>query len=109
MKHVLISLTEEELSGIIKMAVQEAVSQVKISQEEKEILNAEEAAKLLNMALPTLYEKTSRKQLPHYKNGKKLYFKLSELKEWITSGKVSETEVIGLTRLPIVKRRKRVA
>jgi excisionase family DNA binding protein len=43
---------------------------------------------MLNLARATVYEKTSLKLLPHYKKGKKIMFKRSELLEWIESGKV---------------------
>ena len=31
-----------------------------------------------------LYRLTSRKQIPHYKKNRKLYFRKSELEEWLT-------------------------
>lgn len=55
--------------------------------EQKEILSIEEVCELLNLAKPTIYGLTSRRELPFFKTGKKLYFKRSELLLWIENGK----------------------
>jgi len=54
---------------------------------EDEILNIDQAAEFLKISKSTLYTLTSQKRIPHFKKGKKLYFKLSELLLWIESGK----------------------
>jgi excisionase family DNA binding protein len=46
-----------------------------------------QAAKFLNLAVPTLYSKVSRKEIPVNKQGKRLYFYKSELEEWIKRGR----------------------
>ncbi len=46
-------------------------------------LSAKEAADYLGLALPTLYSKVSRGELPHYKPAKKLYFYKEQLDEYI--------------------------
>jgi len=56
---------------------------------EDEILNVRQASDLLNLAIPTIYSFTSKRKLPHSKRGKKLYFKKSELLQWIQSGRRS--------------------
>lgn len=46
----------------------------------KEILTFDEASKLLGLSKSYLYKLTHLRQIPHYKpNGKKLYFKKSDL------------------------------
>lgn len=61
----------------------------KIAPENKEenFLGPQEAADFLGDALATLYGRTSKNEIPFYKRGKKLYFKKSELIEWIEAGK----------------------
>lgn len=55
----------------------------------KEFLDIKEASGYLNLSTSALYKMTSRKELPHYvPGGKKIYFKKSELDEWITEGRV---------------------
>src|ERR1700760_967702 len=54
---------------------------------EHEFLNIQEAAEFLKITLPALYTKVSRKEIPVSKPGKRLYFKRSELQEWINLGR----------------------
>jgi len=52
-----------------------------------ELLSVSEAAKFLNLSVPTLYGKVSRKEIPVNKQGKRLYFYKSELADWIKAGR----------------------
>lgn len=52
-----------------------------------EPLNIKKAATFLDLAVPTLYSKVSRKEIPVNKRGKRLYFYKSELEEWIRQGR----------------------
>jgi predicted DNA-binding transcriptional regulator AlpA len=68
------------------------LSQIKMVQAEKEPESLERihmAVQITGLAIPTIYGYASRRQIPHYKKGKKLYFKRSELEKWIESGKRS--------------------
>lgn len=50
----------------------------------KEVLNLQEACQYLELSQSHLYKLTSAGTIPHYKpNGKKLYFKRSELDAWL--------------------------
>ena len=60
----------------------------------KEILTLSEAAMLTGYKEKGLYELTSNKRIPHYKKNGKLYFKKSELEEWMTDNKVMTNEEI---------------
>jgi excisionase family DNA binding protein len=40
-------------------------------------------------AKATIYGKVTRKEIPFYKKGKHLYFKKSEIDEWLLSGKIT--------------------
>ena len=50
--------------------------------------NIEEATDFVGVALGTMYEYTSKRIIPHYKKGKRLFFFKSELSEWLKEGKV---------------------
>jgi len=50
-------------------------------------INIKEAADFLDLAVPTVYSKVSRKEIPVNKQGKRLYFYKSELEEWIRQGR----------------------
>lgn len=45
------------------------------------------AASILNLSRSTVYALTSRRKVPHYKRGGKLYFLRSELLAWLMDGK----------------------
>lgn len=88
-------MIKKELKVIILEALEEYFAAQSTPVTKNEFIDVVQAATLLNLAAATVYEKTSRKQLPHYKKGKKIMFKRSELVEWMESGKVSgedETE-----------------
>ena len=55
----------------------------------KEILNVSEACKFLDYTRSYLYKLTHLRKIPHYKpNGKKIYFKKSELEELLLRNRV---------------------
>lgn len=61
-------------------------------------IDIKEASKVLNLAIPTIYSKVSRNELPYYKidGSKKLYFLKSELEEYINSSRMAtEAELIN--------------
>lgn len=55
--------------------------------QQDELLSISQAAKFLNLSVPTLYSKVSRKEIPVNKQGKRLYFYKAELAEWIRAGR----------------------
>ena len=54
-----------------------------------EVLNLNQAAEYVSLSKSAIYKKTSERNIPHFKNGKKLYFKRSELDDWLTGLKIS--------------------
>lgn len=70
--------------------LKEMISNLRISKpiEKEEFLNIEEAAEFLNLSVPTIYSKVSRREIPHIKRGKRLYFSSKELTEFLKSGRV---------------------
>jgi len=63
-------------------------------------IGIDEASRIIKKAKPTIYTLVQKRQLPCYKNGKKLYFFEDELLEWVSSGKrktLSEIESEALT------------
>lgn len=57
------------------------------SEPKDQLLTVEQTAKFLNLTIPTIYSKVSRKELPVMKQGKRLYFSLFELTEYVKRGK----------------------
>lgn len=74
----------------ITMLLQSAKSNVK----QNDLLVIKDAAKFLNLSVPTLYGKVSRREIPFMKQGNRLYFSRVELTSYIKSGKVlSDKEI----------------
>lgn len=62
--------------------------------EQDEIMPVSKAAIFLDLAVPTVYSKVCRKELPVNKRGKRLYFYRSELTGWIKSGRKKTADEI---------------
>jgi excisionase family DNA binding protein len=103
-------LTPLEVKNFIEQTVKETVEkviqefQLQTSEPQKEILNVSEAAEFLDLAKPTIYSLTSKGVIPHFKRGKKLYFKHSVLMDWIDKGKCKTKAEIDASAEAYVKR-----
>ena len=51
------------------------------------LLSLQDAAIFLGLAPQTIYGYTAKRMIPFIKKGKKLYFKRSDLEEWLNEGK----------------------
>lgn len=74
-----------------------------------EVFNLNQAAEYVSLSKSAIYKKTSEKNIPHFKKGKKLYFKRSELDEWLTEDKIStnaEIEAQATNYITLNKRNK---
>lgn len=67
----------------------------RINQGAKTILTLEEVAKYTNYSKSYIYKLTSKREIPCYKpNGKQLYFKRTEIDEWLlTNRKMTNKEI----------------
>ena len=82
-KQPLFQLNTDEFRDLIKEVVRETLKEERLASESNTtLLNIQEAAALLNLAVTTIYEKTSERSIPHYKHDKKIMFKKSELLAW---------------------------
>ncbi|MBU1371370.1 MAG: helix-turn-helix domain-containing protein [Bacteroidetes bacterium] len=62
---------------------------------QKEVLNLNESALYLELSTSHLYRLTSTNCIPYYKpNGKKLYFKRTELDQWLLRNRVISNDEI---------------
>ncbi len=62
---------------------------------QKEILNFDEAAAYLSMSKSTLYKLTSKKEIPHYKPNRFVFFERAELDGWIRDAAVKTEEQLS--------------
>ena len=61
----------------------------------KDVLNFNETCDYLELSQSHLYKLTSTGAIPHYKpNGKKIYFKRSEVDEWLLRNRTASSEEI---------------
>jgi len=96
---IILQLNEDQLKNALEEVLRKVLAERQPGLEQtttpiqlKELLTIEEAAIFLNLAKPTIYSLTSRRELPFFKTGKKLYFKRSELLSWIEKGKQKTIE-----------------
>ena len=75
--------------------------------DESGVLDMKEAAQYLKISKQTLYGMTSKRVLAHYKHGHRVYFKKSELDEWINQGKVKTQAEINAEASSYITRRSR--
>lgn len=59
-----------------------------VEENKEEILNIQEASKLLDLSVSTIYSKVCKREIPVNKQGKRIYFYRHELMKWIKSGRV---------------------
>ena len=57
-------------------------------------LSAAQAAKYVDMAVNTIYILTSKRQIPHFKRGKRVYFYKDELDTWLKANRRKTVEEI---------------
>ena len=90
------SLTFEQLPEAVTNLTKEVseLRQLLISKEQQatteqpeRFLTIQQAAEFLNLSVPTMYSKVSKRELPVMKQGKRLYFSLTELTEYLKNGK----------------------
>lgn len=53
-----------------------------------DLLTVDQTSKLVKLSVSTIYSKVSRKEIPAFKRGKRLYFNRDEIMDWIKSGKI---------------------
>jgi excisionase family DNA binding protein len=98
--NITITIGSNEFKKLLKEVLAEVIQENQLPQREaSNIMDIQEAAAFLNLALPTLYAKTSKRIIPHYKQGKKLLFKRSELVAWIESRQVKTAKETKRERL----------
>jgi excisionase family DNA binding protein len=68
----------------------------KLQEHTSEIMTLIQVAEYMSISKSTLYGLTAQREIPHFKRGKKIYFKKSELDQWITSNRVKTRKEIEM-------------
>lgn len=84
----------------IESSVKRAVADLLAAQQDKiEYMGIKEAAKYIGFTPGSLYVLVSKRQIPHYKRSKRIYFLKSDLDEWIKNGRrKTEKEIAAEAR-----------
>ncbi|WP_053977204.1 helix-turn-helix domain-containing protein [Mangrovimonas xylaniphaga] len=53
------------------------------------IMNIEQVADYISLSKHTVYGLVHKREIPHFKKGKRLYFDKKNINEWLLEGKVS--------------------
>jgi excisionase family DNA binding protein len=89
-KIILSSLSLDDIASKVAekvISLQQSNHPQKEETNENEFLTIIQASELLNLAKPTIYGLTHQSKIPFIKKGKKLYFKKSDLFEWLNAGR----------------------
>lgn len=90
-------IDEATLDRMLRKCVQSELQKLQVPQqpEKEKILFVEDAAYYLGLSKQTVYSYTSQGLIPFYKRAKKIYFKQSELKEWLERGRYKTQDEIN--------------
>jgi len=107
------TITFEQLPQAVTKLIEE-VSEVKkivsensnAMEQPERFLTIEEAAKFLDLTVPTVYAKVSRGELPVMKRGKRLYFSDIELYEYLKGGRKKTNAEIDAEAETYLKKKK---
>ena len=81
-------IIEQRLNSIEQLLTELVTNANKpvIGEDKEELMTVDQLSDYLTIARQTIYGKCASKELPYYKSGKRLYFKKSEINNWINRG-----------------------
>lgn len=87
--NIIVQFSETEFRELLKTCVNESLKEASNYSDHlpDKLFNIQEAAIFLNLAPQTLYGFTSNRTIPFIKKGKKLYFRKSNLEQWLADGR----------------------
>lgn len=87
MEATLNQMTASDLQILIQRSVSESLQQIKadIRQPIPDKIDVYEVSRMTGLRRSVIYVKTSRKQIPHAKFGKRLVFSRHEIERWMES------------------------
>ena len=59
-----------------------------------EIMNLIQASSYMSLSKSAMYKHTSTREIPHFKTGKRVYFRKIDLDAWLTKNKIISREEI---------------
>lgn len=88
---VFTQLTIQEIRSMLREEVRQALKecspQIIESEFDNGLMNIQETAQMLNLAVPSIYGLVHRRVIPYIKRGKKLIFEKSQIEQWLKNGR----------------------
>ena len=101
---------EERLSSIENLILDlKQPTKVETLVQPEKLLTIQEAAQFLNLTVPTIYSKVSKRELPCMKRSKRLYFSSTELMEYLKEGRKKSKSEIEQEAVKYLNNKKRAA
>jgi len=108
LKTFLKDILEPIIDECLERAMNKYINSMALELKEgSDILDRDEAAQFLKISKQSLYGMTHQHTIPYYKQGKKLYFKKSDLEAWITKGKIKTRDDIDAEASSYITKRRR--
>jgi len=83
-ENINITVTKQDLKEFADYLLSNTEIKSNVTEPSKSIMNTDEVAEFVGISKSTIYGLTHNGEIPHYKRGKRLYFKTEEIEEWIT-------------------------
>jgi len=104
----LTGITKAELKDLIKEAMKEILREDRQSHsQDREPMDIHQAAAHVKSKVSTIYEKTSKKKIPHFKKGNRIFFYREQLDAWIREGKVKTIDDVRAQAITYTAKRQR--
>ena len=66
-------------------SIEKAIEKLKTaSNDDEDFMNIDQVSSFIDLAKPSVYGLVNKRKIPHFKSGKRLYFKKSDIVQWIT-------------------------
>ena len=109
---IIVQLDSEQLSNLIQSSVRKVLKEtppqtVEPTEKPEQLLTVQEAAEFLSLAVPTIYSKVSKGELPVMKRSKRLYFSRTELMEYVKAGRKKSNAEIEAEAEKYLKKKRR--
>lgn len=107
LKEFLREILEPIIDECLERAMNKYINSIALEpKDDSGVFDMNETAKYLKISKPTLYGMTSKRALPYYKHGHRIYFRKNELDDWINKGRVKTQEEIEEEASNYISRRR---
>jgi len=90
--------------------IERAIERIKIPVQNppvNELMDIKEVVSYLKISSSAIYKLTASNGIPHYKNGKKVYFKKSEIDDWIFAKRIKTMDEIETEAMEYLRKNTR--